>query len=115
MHPDDLRDAIGRATKAANRARVLPHRWVAVAVECGGGRWYVVVLGWSPRWPLAAVYRVRPDLRLRRIVRPPWNLPKLARTKVGTIPLLEADRPGQYEGWLMTSTRLEQRARCGSS
>jgi hypothetical protein len=112
LSPDDLQDAIGRATKAANRARVLPRRWVALAVECWG-RWYVVVLAARPGYPLAAVYRVRPDRRLRRIVRPPWNLPNLARVKVGTTPMVEVEHPGLREGWLMTSARLEQRARCG--
>jgi hypothetical protein len=116
MHPDDLQDAIGRATKAANRAGALPRRWAALAVECGG-RWYVVVFAvitYAGRTgtPVRAVYRIRPDLRLRRIVRWPLNLPNTARAKLGATPLLEVEHPGQREGWLMTSARLAQRVRC---
>lgn len=104
LHPDDLQDAITRAARAANRARVLPQWWLGVGVQWWD-RWYVVILG-PPPYPLAAVYRVRPDLRLKRIVSPPWNLPNLARDKVGTTPFLEVEHPGQAEGWLMTSARL---------
>lgn len=118
MHPDNLSDAISRATKAANRAGALPRRWVALAVEAFG-RWYVVVLAPPPGYPVAAVYRIRPDLRLKRLVRWPWPLANLARAKLGTTPLQEVEHPGLREGWAMTRARLrrgvEQRARCGSS
>jgi hypothetical protein len=112
--PDELGDAIGRAVKAANRAGVLPHWWVALAVEAWD-RSYVVIMGRPPYYPVHAVYRIRPDLRLRRIVRWPLNLPYLARAKVGTTPLVEVEHPGELAGWLLTSARLAQRARCGNS
>jgi hypothetical protein len=105
LHPADVDDAIGRATRAANRARVLPRWWVALAVQCSG-RWYVVVLGRPPAYPVAAVYRIRPDLRLKRIVRWPWPLPNLARNMLGTTPLQQVEQPGQREGWTMTSARF---------
>jgi hypothetical protein len=106
-HPDDLSDAIGRAAKAANRAGVLPRWWVALAVEALG-RWYVVVLGHAPGYPVVAVYRIRPDLRLRRIVRWPWPLANLARARLTSAPLQEMERPGLAEGWVMTSARLRR-------
>jgi hypothetical protein len=105
----DLDDAIGRATKAANRAGLLPDRWVALAVQWSG-RWYVVVLGWSPYWPAAAVYRIRPDLRLKRLHRWPWPVPNLARSRLGTTQFRPVPRPGDHEGWVMTSSRLERAA-----
>jgi hypothetical protein len=103
----DLGDAVTRATKAANRAGVLPSWWVALPVEAWG-RWYVIILGRPPFHPVHAVYRVRPDLRLRRIVRWPWQLPAMARERLGTTPILTVPRPGQREGWIMTSARLER-------
>jgi len=109
LHPDDVQDAIGRAGRAANRARALPHWWVALALEWSG-RWYVVILGRPPHYPVAAVYRVRPDLRLKRIVRWPWPVPNLARAKLGTTYFRTVPRPGEHEGWVMTSSRLERAA-----
>jgi len=108
LHPDDLGDAVTRATKAANRAGLLPRsgRWVALPVE-RQGRWYIVVLRWVPSLPLAATYRLRSDFRLRRIVRPPWQLANLARDQVGTLPLREVEPPGREAGWIMTLARLE--------
>lgn len=114
MHPADLDDAVGRAARAANRARVLPGDWRAVPVQAWG-RWYVVILHDHPPYPVAAVYRIRTDFRLRRIVRPPWNLPHLARNRLA-LPSREVERPGLAEGELMTSARYwkpsAQRARC---
>jgi hypothetical protein len=110
VHPDDADDAITRATRAANRAGALPHRWVALAVD-HEDRWYVVIFSRSPLHPVAAVYRIRPDLRLKRLVRWPRQLPNLARDRLGTTPLLTVDHPGQHEGWVMTSARLERSSR----
>jgi len=107
MHPDDLQDAIGRATRAANRAGALPRWWVALAVA-HAGRWYVVVLGRPPLHVVHAVYRVRPDLRLRRITRWPRPLQYLARQQLGTTRFVTVDPPGEHEGWVMTSARLER-------
>lgn len=117
MHPADLDDAVGRAARAANRARVLPGDWRAVPVQAWG-RWYVVVLHDRPPYPVAAVYRIRTDFRLRRIVRWPPHLPNLARSRVA-LPSREVERPGLAEGELMTSARYwkpsAQRARCEGS
>jgi hypothetical protein len=107
VHPDDLDDAIGRAARAANRARALPHWWVALALQWSG-RWYVVILGRAPAYPVAAVYRIRPDLRLKRIVRWPWPVPNLARARLGTTQFRPVERPGRREGWIMTGARLER-------
>ena len=106
LHPADLDDAIARAARAANRARALPHWWVAFGVETLG-RWYVVILGPPPHHRVAAIYRIRPDLRLKRIVRPPRNLPRLARNKVGTTPVRQVEHPGDREGWTMTAARFD--------
>jgi hypothetical protein len=107
LHPDDLDDAVGRAARAANRARALPHWWVALPVQWWD-RWYVVVLGWPPHYPVAAVYRIRPDLRLKRIVRWPWPLRNLALARLGTTYIRTVPRPGEREGWIMTTSRLER-------
>lgn len=106
---DDLTDAVTRATRAANRARALPRWWVALPVEASG-RWYVVVLGRPPHYPVRAVYRIRPDLRLKRIVRWPWQLPDLARARLGITRFRTVPHPGDREGWIMTSARLERAA-----
>jgi hypothetical protein len=103
----DLDDAITRAARAASRAGTLPPTWFALAVEVCG-RLYIVVLGSPPAYPVAAVYRVRPDGRLRRIIRWPRPLPALARSALGTTRFRPVPHPGDREGWLMTSARLER-------
>lgn len=114
LHPADLADAISRAALAASRARLLPRRWVAVAVEHNGLR-YVVVLGQHPMLPVAAVYRIRSDLRLKRMVRPPWAVLHLARTIAETGPAVMVPHPGMTAGQVMTDARMEQLPRCEHS
>ena len=103
-HPVDLEDAVERAARAANRARVLPFGWVGLPVELYG-RWYVVILGRPPYYRIAAVYSIRPDSRLRRIVRWPAGLPDHAFALLRTNPTRRVEYPGLREGWVMTTAR----------
>jgi hypothetical protein len=103
----DLDGVVGRATLAANRARVLPDWWVALPVQ-GWGRRYVVILDRAPDHRVAAVYRVRPDLRLKRITRWPWPLWLLAREALATTPIATVEHPGNRAGQVMTNARLRR-------
>jgi hypothetical protein len=108
LHPDDLDDAVGRAVLAARRGRVLPHSWVAVPVAAWD-RWYVVLFEGTPTalGRCAAVYRIRPwDLRLKRIIRPPWQLPGLARARFDPTRSVTVEDPGVRAGRFMTDGRL---------
>lgn len=105
LSPTQLQDAVSRAARAASQARALPDWWVATAVE-HGALWYVVILGRPPYFPLAAVYRIRPDRRLKRIVRPPALLANHARRLVETQPTRLVPHPGQEAGQAMVWARL---------
>ncbi len=107
LHPDEWADALRRAEKAANRAGALPRWWVALPVEWGG-RSYVVIFRLPHRAPPVAVYRVKPDLRLKRLERYPWQLGPIAWDMFGRFPVREVGQPGELEGWTMTSARLER-------
>jgi hypothetical protein len=120
VHPDDISDALDRATRAANRAGLLPRQWAALPV-CFDGQlaygstawqgsfWYVVILPLPHRAPPVAVYRVKADLRLKRLDRHPWQLGPLAWDLFQTMPTREVERPGAHEGRVMTGARLHRR------
>jgi hypothetical protein len=105
LSPAELDDAISRAALAASRARLLPDRWVAVPVE-HDGLLYIVVLSYSPTLPVAAIYRVRADRRLKRIVRPPRPVPNLARTMAATGRMKVVPHPSMQAGVWMTDARF---------
>jgi hypothetical protein len=119
MQPSDLQYAVSRASRAANRAGLLPRRWVALPVcwdatlPYGDSLWtgrflYVVILRLPHLGPPAVVYRVKPDLRLKRLPRFPWQLGPLALDRYRRIPAREVEQPGLREGWVMTAARMER-------
>jgi hypothetical protein len=101
----EVDDAIDRAARAATRARVLG--WDLAIPVRAWGRAYIVLVGPGPHYPIVAVYRIRPDLRLKRIVQWPPALRWLALDRVDR-PVRPVPDHGRVAGETMTGARCRR-------